>query len=257
MPPRPRKPSRRYRIKAASNPAKPYFALLDLPAELRNWIYRYALTALEGVTVAWRAGSNRRKKKPVMVLDKEDGTSHAGINMLQFVNRQLRQETAGLEIQYNRVTFTSYPRPQGDAMLGLYIFVGSCAPTRTLWLTHVVLEGFHEPDRTSGQTRPISWIHNHATNLLRLVTFCLGHSYMRVDFRMPGFTFVEADFMPMPCNIMCLGVLLTRLFKGLDISHITKGIQDIAPFDELLADKLGEQGRELQHQTCQQSSRPI
>jgi hypothetical protein len=49
----------------------------------------YALTRPTGIRVSWRAGLNRRQKKPVMLTN---DAAFYPINQLQYANKQLRRE---------------------------------------------------------------------------------------------------------------------------------------------------------------------
>ena len=86
----------RARLQAYEQRPKPTFAFLELPAELRNKVYEFALTAADGIKVSWRTGKSRRRKKPVMLVDGDHGGYP--INQLQYVNRQIYNEAAGLEV---------------------------------------------------------------------------------------------------------------------------------------------------------------
>ncbi|KAI4931143.1 hypothetical protein J4E85_003732 [Alternaria conjuncta] len=78
--------------------ASGHFRLLDLPRELRDMIYEYALTEKAGLVVLkstpsrLRAADNPRGPDP---------------NSLKFVCRQLYAETKGLGLRYNKLTFPS------------------------------------------------------------------------------------------------------------------------------------------------------
>jgi hypothetical protein len=75
------------------------------------------------------------------------------VNQLQYVNRQLRKETAGLEIQYSYVHFETYPKANSTNIHGFLVFAGSCTPTRFTWLTHVVLDPGLDREITTGPKR--------------------------------------------------------------------------------------------------------
>jgi len=73
---------------------------------------------------------------------------HGGypINQLQYVNRQIYNEAAGLEVQYNRITFKDYPYPADNGGLkAVEVFMGSCKRLRRRWITHIALEGICIP----------------------------------------------------------------------------------------------------------------
>ena len=120
-------------------------SLLDMPAEIRNEIYQYALTDTAGLRVRSQATRNRCKKKPVMhINDLDTGVVNEDqplpINQMMYVCKLLRKETAGLEVQYNDVTFTSTSSTNTGAMWGFTQFIERCTPTRLAWLRKVILD---------------------------------------------------------------------------------------------------------------------
>ncbi|KAF3032363.1 hypothetical protein E8E12_004173, partial [Didymella heteroderae] len=70
---------------------------LRLPPELRDWIYRNALTEPEGLYFEPDAKGNLRLQTAKL----------PGIcaNQLKYVNRQLHRETRGLGVRFNDLTF--------------------------------------------------------------------------------------------------------------------------------------------------------
>lgn len=73
----------------------------NLPAELRNDIYKYYLSEEKGIKLVY--GRDCQTEKPVTVSN--DDTNKAPISQLQYVCLQLRKEAAGLEVKYNNVEF--------------------------------------------------------------------------------------------------------------------------------------------------------
>ncbi|KAI4953366.1 hypothetical protein J4E86_006909 [Alternaria arbusti] len=71
-------------------------SLLDLPRELRNIIYEYALTEEDGLLV---------QEWPTMHPKAAGAKYGTDANQLKFTCRQLYTETTGLGLRYNKVTF--------------------------------------------------------------------------------------------------------------------------------------------------------
>jgi hypothetical protein len=101
--------------------------LLILLAEIRNRINSYAFTFLSGLLLKWTAGASRRNKKPIIVLPSREGEKNSA-NQLKFANKQLYRETAGLELQFNTVTFEDYNTE--STSLHLFKFARFCTPIR-------------------------------------------------------------------------------------------------------------------------------
>ena len=76
--------------------ASGHFRLLDLPRELRDMIYEYALTEKAGLVVLKSSPSRLRAA---------DNPRGPDPNSLKFVCRQLYAETKGLGLRYNKLTF--------------------------------------------------------------------------------------------------------------------------------------------------------
>jgi hypothetical protein len=82
-------------------------SLFTLPGEIRNLIYKYALTTEHGISLL---PSNRDRPKQLSARGPDDCTqpaeadsSQGGFNQLKFIGRQLYHETAGTEIKFNEV----------------------------------------------------------------------------------------------------------------------------------------------------------
>ena len=71
-------------------------SLLDLPQELRDMIYEYALTEDDGLVV---------QRWPAMHLKAAGATYRTDPNQLKFTCRQLYAETTGLSLRYNELIF--------------------------------------------------------------------------------------------------------------------------------------------------------
>jgi hypothetical protein len=211
--------SKKYRANAANRQFESSFAFLQLPAEICNRIYKYTLTAAEGVRIQWQAGKTNTKKKPVMLVDGDGRSNTYLINQLQYVNHQLHKETAGLEIQYNRVIF-SRRNPisrEADAIRSALIFAGSCTLEKRLWLTNVILEGLClTPERPTFEC-----IKNRMLTC-GIFKFCQEFPHARVDLRLPGFCFAlrhNAGHVP---EFMLKGAALVRVFRGTDMSYFLR-----------------------------------
>ncbi|KAF1840347.1 uncharacterized protein K460DRAFT_410938 [Cucurbitaria berberidis CBS 394.84] len=235
------RPPRKYRSKPRPPQTQQAFPFLTLPAELRNRIYLYALTAPDGIKVRWRRSNSRWKKKPVMFTNSDKEEEVCPINQLQYVNRQLHKETAGLELQYNRVIFDGYPGSNGDTMKSLYVFAGRCTPTKLQWLTHATLA--QQSDLTTSiQSRcAIPWVKRHIDKIIGLLNFCIENKHIHVEFRLPYFVLYPDPLPTLSVNgFIETGILLSRLFRGADISHIDIPGNTAARYAELLSRLVGD-----------------
>ena len=75
-----------------------YGGFLCLPRELRDEIYELALTSCEQLRL--RAPCSDPKSDEGTA-DEIEGNTKTSFNLLQYVNKQLRDETIGLEFKFN------------------------------------------------------------------------------------------------------------------------------------------------------------
>ncbi|PSN61507.1 hypothetical protein BS50DRAFT_680913 [Corynespora cassiicola Philippines] len=156
-----------------SSNAQP-FRFLDLPGEIRNRIYEYALASDSGqldyrITLHLRFQDyNRLKetavaKKENLIMRKRSiipAPMHGKIefNRLEYVCKQLHKETAGIELKYNEVVFTTWADHMSEfSVYCRYLYLYASRPfwvhasllddflklcdysPRSKWLTSVVL----------------------------------------------------------------------------------------------------------------------
>ena len=75
--------------------------LLTLSGELRNLIYEYALTYSNALYVV--DNPTEPTSKPTFHALGLQGAESSELKQLQYVSRQLRKETEGLELKYNSI----------------------------------------------------------------------------------------------------------------------------------------------------------
>lgn len=155
--------------------------LLNLPSEIRNRIFEYALTsdeplacmlAADGMKVTLKLVDSRQQfmgfrtnkednnygtPEPVYrrvddvllgVLIGNTSKDHSSIisyNQLQFVNRQIRKETQGLELKYNIITCTHHDDSALEELTYLSYFL-ALAPSRIPWLRRLQFTWYGDGD---------------------------------------------------------------------------------------------------------------
>jgi hypothetical protein len=238
----------------ARQPKRPEQRLrfLDLPAEVRNSIYQYVLTIPGGVIVRWFLGSGRQRLRPVMFVDSGENDLEIWklqdtVNMLHLVCQQLRKETAGLEIQYNRVIFRGYSKVDKGAIHALLAFTKFCTPSRLQWLTHVEVVTRWGPkpkyrNRKQGED-PLFWIKHHALEVENLMQLCAEQPRLRVDLRVPGFD-VHSVGLCRPLQLVVRGMILVWIFKRGQVPNMGCG-QAIWDYAKRRASQI--LGHKLQH----------
>jgi hypothetical protein len=213
--------SRAYLIKPQGPLQGLPYSFLALPTELRNLVYSYTLTTPNGAKVRWKAGKNRRQKKPIMFINGHNSTSYP-INQLLYVNRQLRMETAGLEIQFNCVTFSTFPSVGASPIKSLLVFSGRCTPKRLQWLTHVkIQEQVDSTDIMPNSQKSVSWwLKQNAQIMIQLLEFCVTNTHIRVDFHVPYFNHSGAQPWATVDLFWQSGIYLTCAFRAQDVSQL-------------------------------------
>ena len=122
------------RSKAASG--RDHFPLLRLPAELRNRVYEFALTADTSGSELDLVLPKSRNGKPRVIIkgEKED------FNQLKYVLHQLYNECAGLEVKHNVIVVRGDRRTiLGGPARRLNRFLETCSQAKALWFTHIGL----------------------------------------------------------------------------------------------------------------------
>ena len=233
------KRSRKYRL-ANLKPHISTISLLDLPPELRNIIYKFALTEPDGITVCWRRGVSRSRKKPIMAAC---GDQAYPVNQIKLVNRQLHQETAGLEIRYSTVIFQSESHSRAGAINSFLAFIRHCAPSKLLWLTRVILkENIDWTVDTPLRGCPMTWLKTHMRSLKKSMKVCAANPHMSVHLELPGWAIINdaGDYTAM--NFISVAIALARMFRGEDITHITGEFGDAtqAAYKAMCDDALGK-----------------
>jgi hypothetical protein len=144
--------------------------LLQLPAELRNRIYEYALTDPSSTGLRFKAFLivNVTICKPLLL-----GTNGEQFNVLKHVCRQLRAETDGLDLAYNVALIEQVRRDDWAPTKRLFAMIGpnvmSLKPLNFLLVEHP--EGKREP-----------W-----SDTLALADWCALHSNIQIGFVLTEF----------------------------------------------------------------------
>jgi hypothetical protein len=121
-------------------------SFLSLPPEIRNRIYIFALTP-SGVLEYFENDASSGRKSFFYAAQHgivSSGHGHSNhdteYNQLQYVNRQLHSETAGLELKYAPVlVFNGLPDPTRPGGAQALRFLMSVSLKRRAWLSYIVI----------------------------------------------------------------------------------------------------------------------
>lgn len=179
--------------------------LLNLPAELRNKIYKYTLTCDNGLHVRTLAfPSQRLAWRHILVAshDKALGVPYASseFNQLKYVHKQLYFETAYSELKYNDITATS--RIMGDTPPGeqFLAWLRTVPPLFRHWMAGMSIVLAEDPDaiRAFSTTRIDLYpfmqparIPDSSITMYNLAKFCNAHPTVLVKYCLPNLSFTR------------------------------------------------------------------
>ncbi|KAF2661753.1 hypothetical protein K491DRAFT_773726 [Lophiostoma macrostomum CBS 122681] len=136
---------------------------LAIPGEIRNHIYKFALTSPNGLYC--NRTIDVQSRKPVLYIleneaspdtaaSKHDISNVLEYNQLKYVNKLLYKEAAGLELQYNVVTFLRNNDVEPNPIGQFLDFARACNPAKLEWPMRIVLStAGHIPPPKEG-TKP-------------------------------------------------------------------------------------------------------
>jgi hypothetical protein len=196
--------------------------LLKLPSELRNHIYQLVLSSerilqfeswetspayITEVVAAAKSDAPRVHKDhpPPHFVECGRGIRLAGgFNQLKYSCHQLYNETAGLEVKFNCVTFfdcsDSYATP------AFLRFINECSPKKVEWFTDINLEVV--PERTVD----LDMLVEPLASLLPIAEFCRKHPKIKVRYLPDHFhtSFESAS------TFFMIGSYLNKVYRGKD-----------------------------------------
>lgn len=224
-----------------------HFRFLDLPGELRNLVYELVLTSDHdvGATVPTNHPSNPSllNADDIIVIGKlilEVG--QAGVpspakklNQLKYVCRQLRKETAGIEIKYNTITFADTHRAkdfyEDRAAEAFLAFTRICSPDKLKWLKKITID-----DRKTGTYFPTQYLANEIGQVLGLLNFCKAHPDIKIDVIVPKWCIEipPTGFQPLPHlyknkaphHFIMTGAYISEIFRGVNLEFLLTARKD-------------------------------
>ncbi|KAF1848625.1 uncharacterized protein K460DRAFT_427813 [Cucurbitaria berberidis CBS 394.84] len=154
-------------LKAMETP-EPRCLLFELPRELRDLIYEYALTEVGGLVINGIPTSRLAGGSGYFHAGDNKGAKHDA-NQLKFVCRLLHSETAGLGLRYNDVTFHGTRHKTGVALFQQFVFY-ECSKMHLQRIKKVTITYRH-----------VSWAHKYRGPRLETVTKQLGLTRLCTD----------------------------------------------------------------------------
>jgi hypothetical protein len=207
------------------SPADGVCVFLKLPGEIRNRIYEFALKEPTlYVAVPTNATINDKKlctkaRKclgPRGKSGKRAKTSGAWeANQLQYVNKQLRDETRGFGLKVNDLHFTTEDAAEPSPLQSCLQFLDQLTPYWTRTLSNIVLKR-HEPMRYRRQVWASRDEHLRKyidlENRDKLVDICRINPQMTIKWALPRWNLYFSF-----CTFIHRGIIMTTVYRNKDL----------------------------------------
>ncbi|KAF2478367.1 uncharacterized protein BDR25DRAFT_365584 [Lindgomyces ingoldianus] len=191
------------------NPRKPpadgSCPFLSLPGEIRNHIYKFALTEPGGLHFNRRGGRE--------MLTAKGRCWHS--NKLQFVNKQIRGEVKGLGLKHNDLNFTTKKEADEAPMTTAVTFLLQVQPS---WFKHMrtIIICRKEPiDYIFRELYQREDTYFSLNSRDKLMDICRSNPNITIKMMLPGWQ-LNGTW----CFFMLMSILLTRVYRGEDIRHL-------------------------------------
>lgn len=189
--------------------------LLNLPAEIRNRIYEYALDARPTILqVTWplrKAETNAPTKKYIICERADAKLSGRRFNRLQQVCKLFRKDTSDLEVKLNMFMFESTVHVHGT-IYGLKKFVNELEDGRVAWMKEVYLMEALDTKTSAFRRHPKAWLRDNIINIFEMLRFCARHERIHVHQFVPYLNAIDST--PAAFMFDCLVILKT--FRNVD-----------------------------------------
>lgn len=195
--------------------------LLDLPAELRNKVYEYALTHGDGLLYK---NANESLGHPYLYIPGEAFE----FNLLKMVNRQLNSETCGLELKFNTIHFIGVcprritlsavlpPLPINTADYLSDFTLTRMGPLKRSWLHSIFL---HTEKSFSTRTALLDLedTMRKISNIIHYIPHVqIRYSFTHFDPQDSHNSYISGQKEVPPLNFMIVGQLLSMMLRGSD-----------------------------------------
>ncbi|KAF2649551.1 hypothetical protein K491DRAFT_683736 [Lophiostoma macrostomum CBS 122681] len=157
---------------------------LELPGELRNQIYDFALYEPDGLHYQYQLHDESFKLYRSSC-KREDVAKHTEANQLKYVCRQLYAETAGYGLGLNSLKFTRISLLHPSAAQQFLAFVEACSASQLHQIRQVDLDTHINVLKTKkGPTNiDVKWTLECGGPILDVIRFCWAHPKATVNIR--------------------------------------------------------------------------
>jgi hypothetical protein len=209
--------------------------LLRLPGEIRNKILQFALTSAAPLhhrqpkaTQSKQVASHHHRLIEGRHFEYLADGAHPEFNKIKLVNKQLHSETAGLEVQYNAITFSPqfvlpfrpntvarHNRYSKSAEQWLFDFVAPMKASKLAWLSMVIIDSKAPCLSVTNPKAP------PMPDLPALVSFCKQNPEVEVRYQFANFEFDWTVENP-SLIFFTVGLVLTTALKGDEAGETAK-----------------------------------
>ncbi|KAI4947368.1 hypothetical protein J4E91_006720 [Alternaria rosae] len=179
-----------------------------LPPELRNVVYEYVLTTPDAT----------------LEYTTNDTFGHKQVNQLQYVNKQLYQECAHLELKFNTIiTISTRAEDKTTATEQFFVLLASLPPEKHDWLRTVTLQNAgREVNRDmtdkNHPSKKVFPLIDSRVNMCRLAKLCRQMPNITMEFKLSMFSVkllkTISNRRTGPLMVIAIGVAKPDLLHG-------------------------------------------
>jgi hypothetical protein len=203
---------------------KQNIGFLDLPGKVRNIIYKHALTAESGkikldIPISSPSRFEKMPFREFRRFQHEDPLPPE-FNQLKYVCRQLYQDTACLELQYNSLIFMHMARAELEPDRQLVEFKRLCSPAKFAWIQRIEV---HTQALAMAYNEILLHflMHDHVESYVRTAQFCRNHPKIEFKYVLNSFNWLTWSYLgPESCGFISQGIILLKALRNVDSSHL-------------------------------------
>ncbi|KAH7079750.1 hypothetical protein FB567DRAFT_552146 [Paraphoma chrysanthemicola] len=211
------------RLRSNAQKSKPTH-LFDLPAEMLNMIYEYALTTDNGHLETeilrpnyWEPDDTRKTRiRPFL----DPYRTYEEFNTLKYVCKKFYEETTGLELQYNTLVFNQKARAELEPDQQLLTFASLCSPAKWSWIKSIEL---HIKALAMPYRMHLTYFltEDHLDAYARVANFCRDNPNIQVKYILNSLYWGAGYHVGAGARgIINQGIVLHKALRDVDVSYL-------------------------------------
>ncbi|KAF2823018.1 hypothetical protein CC86DRAFT_75168 [Ophiobolus disseminans] len=187
-----------------------------LPAELRNRIFEYALTAPEDLRYCMPVEGASKPTFRVSATETDEAVTSHPFNQLKFVSRQFYAETAGIEIRLNTISFALQNGSAMSPAEHLTEFLQSMSPKARSWLRKVIVRD----DNPQYRHHSTIVLQDTAETISKLAEICERLPSVTLYYVLSKWTFSEEVTTSEMLSFLRNGIMCASALKGQELTDM-------------------------------------